>query len=320
VWTDLDRWQWENLVLPPGVRTASLSYTLPTAAAIRARAAFCPEGLSGRLEAGPFRDVRDGILVTDARHRMAVRLGSDGRFTIKPGDVLALGQFFHGAMTSDLQRRQEAVYRQLLEAAGPAAPGPTRPAILAWAAPLEVPLALAGEPERTGTALLVAPLALDRAPPGTAVTIPSAFLPYLAVPGPGVPSYTAAFDNRARVWLGPLLMGTRAFLRFQLPAELLPFRCRHAVLGVTIRAPWRRLEILGLAADSLVSLAATQSPLGALKFEITRPEVLQLDQAGGLVLGVEVGSGGEGKSREASAVGWKIDEVELQLQGETIAP
>ena len=180
-----------------------------------------------------------------------------------------------------------------------------------------MPFALSGDGRRVGAALLMIPLELQRSPPHTSVVVPAALLPFRVAPGPkGGPSL--AYDNRRNTWLGPLTRGTNILLRFQVPMELLPVRFQRAVLTVTVRAPSRNLDLLGSTAEGLVAWERRHSPLGPLRFEIVRPEGLLVDAEGGLLFGLKIGDIEGVQSNEASRIGWKIDDVQLELRGETL--
>src|SRR5437660_5913508 len=76
VQTDLDRWHWENLDLPPGVRTGPFRHTVRTAEPVEATVRFGPDGVEGRVTPGPFGRIEDALLSTPGRHVLAARLGA----------------------------------------------------------------------------------------------------------------------------------------------------------------------------------------------------------------------------------------------------
>ena len=319
LWTDMDRWHWEHLTLPSGVRTAPFTYATEMDQPVAARATFGPEGITGRLSAGEFGDVRDAVIATHAKRGLAVRLGHQGSFAAGPGDVLAAGQFIGGAVLSDQQSRQQQVYRQLLQG-GIFNKYPPRPTLLAWASPLDTRFTFAAGAQRTGEALIAVPLVFDRPAPDTEVVIPAPLLPYRTVPIADQVAGSMAYDYLEGKWLGPLAAGAKTMLRFECPAEILPLRVQRAKLSVAINAPSRELEIAGLLGDRIVTLASHQSPVGVMQFDIRRTDVLQPDSGGGILLGVNVGDlEGEGMDSTIKA-GWKIDEVRLEITGRTLTP
>src|SRR5262249_14799940 len=78
VQTDLDRWHWDNLELPPGVRAGPFRHTLRTPGPVEATIRFGPNGVEGRVASGPFRELEDALLITPGHPPLAVHLGADG--------------------------------------------------------------------------------------------------------------------------------------------------------------------------------------------------------------------------------------------------
>src|SRR5262249_36568030 len=122
VLTDLDAWHWEDLALPAGVRLAPFRYTARSEGPITAVARFGPEGLEGRLAAGPSRGLADALLTTPGGRNLSVRLGPDGAFSAGSQDVLSAEQFLAGAVLSDRQQRRQELLRACLQR--PAADNP----------------------------------------------------------------------------------------------------------------------------------------------------------------------------------------------------
>ncbi len=317
VWTDMDQWHWENLSLPVGVRDGPLSYSAELAEPIRARATFGPEGLSGTFSPGPLEDVSDAILAAPRERSLAVHLASDGAFTAGIADVQAPGHYLGETVLSDRQRQRQQIFQRMLQ--GRRSPKfPYRPMLLAWASPLDMGFEFGEGVRRSGGALVCVPLELERPAPGTRVAVPPPLLPYESVPLPGQVAGTATFNNLECRWVGPLTDPSRTMLRFQCPEELLPLRVAKAVISVKLNAPSRAVDILGLDGERVVSLARSQGPLGTFQATVDRREVLGLDPQGGLRLGIGVGPI-EGQTTGAiTSVGWKIDDVTLELWGETL--
>src|SRR5262249_36185449 len=92
VQTDLDRWHWENLELPAGVRAGPFRHTLRTAEPVEATVHFGPNGVEGRVAPGPFGRLEDALVRTPGPHTVAVRVGPDGSFRAGSDDELRGGQ------------------------------------------------------------------------------------------------------------------------------------------------------------------------------------------------------------------------------------
>lgn len=299
--TDLDRWHWENLDLPAGVRAGPFRYTLRTAEPVEATVRFGPNGAEGRVTAGPFQQLEDVVLVTPGQPALAIRLGADGAFRAGSEDQLPVGQFLVDGLLSDRQRTRQRLYEKLL-----AEPKPRslahRSLLLAWAEPVDMSFHLASEARMTGTALLTIPLRLERTPPGTPVTVPGAFLDCRRITG----------DGRALQVATESPLATTMRLRFQIPDSVRPLMLERARLALRLNAPGREV-VLG-AGD--VTLRRLSSPQGTQEVILDNPDLLQPDAQGAIFLSVQIGEA-PGGSGERSL--WRLESAGLELVGRTVA-
>jgi hypothetical protein len=322
VWTDLDAWHWENLTVPQGVWLSSFESASPLSRPVAARARFGAAGLTGTLTAGLFEELSDAVVATPAGRSMSVEWGPDGTFQAPNGNLLTPGQYVAGSLLSSAQHRRQAVYQQLL-ADGRRQGYPRRPMLFAWARPLDTKFSLADEAQRLGSALVAVELEMEQTPPGSDVALSAAFLPYTSARSPRDGAVTGIYDNRTGEWHES---GTpcEAWLRFQLPPEVLPLQVAQAALSVRATGPARRIEVFGRAGQQLVSLGSRNNPIGTLRFEIDRGDVLQLDSQGGLVLAVAIGDlhAQRDDSSDPSYEGerWRIEALSLELTGRTLEP
>jgi hypothetical protein len=299
--TDLGCWHWEGLSLPAGLRLAPFRATAATGQPLRAVATFGPGGLEGKLSAGPFADPSDAVLAVPGGRALGVRLGPGGRFRCGGGDALPAGQFLPGAVLSDSRQRRQEVYRQFLRGRGG-----ERPALLAWADPVDLGFRLGPPGRRVGEALIVAPLELARPDPGARVTVPGPLVPYQRIlrGAPTEPTRESQDDAEMH-------------LRFQLPPEVLPLRVERARLDARIDAPSRRVTVSGRAGGKPVELRRVESPLDPIRVEISDRELLRPDDDGGLHLYLSLrdlpGSGQGGEK-------WTIRRLELEVTGRTEGP
>ena len=333
VWTDLQAWHWENMALPAGIRTAPFHYSGKLAQPIQARATFGPAGLVGTLEAEPFRDLADALVVMPGQPILAANLAAGGKFTSGPGDVLAAGEFIGGTILSDERRRRRAVYKKMLDTPAndaakldnetaitrndPIHGYPSEPKLLVWAAPYDTQFTLPSVMQRVGSALLAIPLKFDHPAAGTSFVIPSPCVTYASGGTSG------AYVNRERRWISAMNNATTTTLRFKLPREVLPMKIKQANLTVTIDAPGRKLSITAGRGASEVSLATRNSPVGTVKLNIDRGDVLTVDAEGTFLLNIDVGTAA-GESRDAiggagrdigSFPVWRIEGVQLEVTG-----
>ncbi|HKB04233.1 MAG TPA: hypothetical protein VKD90_18560, partial [Gemmataceae bacterium] len=110
VQSDADRWHWENLELPGGVRTGPFRHTLRTADPLEATARFGANGLEGRVVSGSFSELEDALLSTPGRHTVAVHLKPDGTYRAGNDDELTGGQLIAGGLLTDRQRARQGLY------------------------------------------------------------------------------------------------------------------------------------------------------------------------------------------------------------------
>jgi hypothetical protein len=303
--TDMDSWRLEGLTLPAGVRSAPFRANMPTGAPITAVARLGPDGLEGKLEAGPFGDLEDAILSTQGGRNLAVRLNPDGSFRAGSQDALPAGQFLTGALLSDRQQRRQGLYRQFLRKGNPLPPHlDGRNALLAWASPLELPFTLGPEARTSGTALLAVPLQLERPAPGTLVTIPG---PLLAV--------RRILNGRPVRVILESRSPTTLHLRFQLPPELLPLEVERARLSAKIDAPGRLVTVAVGPATRPVEIHRTESPLQPLAVVLAGPQLPPLDDDGGLHLHLTLGEQQAGGQDLHRADSWTIHYIELEVTG-----
>jgi len=301
VQTDPDRWHWENLDLPAGVRGGPFRHTVRTREPVEATVRFGSGGVEGRVASGPFRQLEDALLSTPGRHTLAVRLGPDGSIRAGSADTVSGDQ----VMVSDRQRARQALYEKLL-----AEPQPryvaNRSLLLAWAEPVDMDFTLAPQARRTGEALLAIPLRFERTPPGTPVLIPSAFVDCRRVTGDGRPVPPGV---EART-------GMTLRLRFQLPASVLPLEVEGARFTVGLDAPAREVVLGGGAGDDAVPLRRLTGPVGVERVEIDDPRLLRPDGQGALYFNVVIG---EARGINAVRNVWRVESPALEVRGRTPA-
>jgi hypothetical protein len=309
--TDMDRWQWENLALPAGVRLAPFRHTLPTPEPITAVARFGPGGVEGKLTAAPFTSLADALLATPSGRHLAVRLHEDGAFTAGTRDILPAGQFLDSPVLSDRQQRRQDLYREFLNRKGPD-PG-DRSLLLAWADPVDTQFRLVPGGRTVGSALLVVPLRLERPAPGARVTIPGPLVRCQRVVLTGTRSSESPLIRESRA-------DTDMHLRFQLPATVLPFTVERARLTARIDAPSRKVSIAVRTGQEFVEVHRVDSPLDPIRVDVREERQLRLDEEGGLHLRLSIGdpSGGAGGGRRTSREQekWTIEYVELEVSGQ----
>lgn len=317
--TDRDEWGIRNLVVPAGQQFVPFSHSYQLDQPVTAVGTFGPDGLSGVIATGPFRNAADAILALPSTRNVAVQLGEAGRFSSGNDDTLAPGQFLTASMLSDEQRRRREVYNLMFQDDDDRSPYPSQPTLLFWSDPLDLGFQMLEGAEQNGSALVSMPLQLTRPQEGTRVVVPGPFVTYRSVGA----ETAATFDARKRRWSDPFLEGVDTTLQFQLPVELLPIQLENVTLTVDINAPSRELQITSVTEGPPVILDSRQSPLGRLTFEIDGDDV-QVNHAGELMLGINVADEKDENSNvildPSEAQFWQINDVQLEVVGVVVSP
>jgi hypothetical protein len=303
VQTDLDSWRYENLQLPAGVRQGPFRAT--TATPMSAVAAFGPDGLRGTFTAPMFRDPTDAVLAARGRDPVAVRFAADGAFAVGPADALSPGQFVAGAVLSDRQQRRQDVFRKLLTPAPPDHFG-DRDHLLAWTTAAHVPFATTEGARTVGASLAVVPVEYRPPPAGTRVLVPRAFVPYRRVlDGNAIGMTTeSAYPIDLRV-------------RFQVPPSVVPLEVEKATVTVKMKAGSRKVTLGGYAGERPTPLRVVDGPTEPVVLEVTDPQLLKLDAAGGWHFQLAVGGAAAGGGRLDEV--WTIESLGVEFVGTTAA-
>ncbi len=311
-WTDEGAWHWDSLELPAGVRTAPFQRPLALDAAVDCRASFGPDGLQGYVGPMPLRGLEDTVIAIPNQNSLAVSVDEEGTFRADADNVLAPGEFMSESLLSDEQVRRKQIYDQIL-GSKPKVNSIARPLLYGWSDPLDTGFVFPQTHRRESTFFSI-PLRLQRSPPGTVVRIPSTFVPYRAVVGPdGTPP--AAYANLMHEWI-EFKMATTEWLRFQMPATVLPLKLNKASVSINVRAPSRTLEILTLVGDRLVPVTSLRHPIGLYHCTIDQSEQLQLDAEGGLRIAVRVSADESADPKDQmTQAAWRIEQLQLEVTG-----
>jgi hypothetical protein len=311
-WTDEGKWYWEELELPPGVRTAPFACPVSLNEAVSCQASFGPSGLRGAIGPLPVGGLGDAVIAVPHQNAMAPLMAEDGTFSAGRDDVLARGEYLRGALVSDQQVRRKAIYVDLLDAKMEYDVHP-RPLLYVWAEPFENEFVFPQQNQLEST-LISMPLRLQTTPPGTQVQIPSPFVPYRAVMGPSG-KRPVAYTNISRQWIDCKL-ATTEWLRFQLPSTVLPLELQEVDLQISLRAPSRTVELVAPDGDSEQVVLKLKHPIGSYRCTIDKAELLQLDNQGGLQLAVRVGKDESSEpGDQMRQAEWLIEEIRMHVTG-----
>lgn len=312
VWTDEGRWHWEDLKLPPGVRTAPTEHVVHLEETVECRARFGPSGLIGSVAPLPFKGIEDAVIATPGQVALATRIRTDGSFDSGAGDVLARDEFVPDTWLSDVQQRRTDVYRLVLKRR-PDGIDSARPVLHFWTDPLDAGFEFP-QTNRLGSALISMPIQMDRSIAGSEVTVPSPFIPFRGIIGPDG-SRPASFNSLTKKW-GELAIAATEWLRFQMPETVLPLELSQATVSLDIRAPSRLVEILCLRDGAPVVVNELTHPIGTFETVLDRPAVLQLDEQGGVAIGIRVSSEESADSEDLMGQAtWKVESLQMSIVG-----
>jgi hypothetical protein len=314
VWTDLDRWRWENLSQGAGLRSAAFVASKQLPVRSTAVATFGPRGVSGSLSLPSGFTAADAVLATRTG-RVGVSLGADGRFTAQADQTFSEEQYLSAGLLSDEQHRRSQTLQGLLKRESQF----DHPMLLCWTAPWDLGMDFGAASNRAGSALVALPLQLERPPDGTEFLIPSPLLPYRGALGPDGLAPTGLYDHRSGEWIEKTGT-TSSWIRFQIPRVVLPVEPVAARLRVKVAGPVGKLQIAGWKDDRVVPINTWIDPVGTLSIEITDRQVLQPIDAGGLFLLV---TGGDPDRPELTKITseqgervlyWQIESLTMELQ------
>jgi hypothetical protein len=315
VWTDLGQWHWENLKIPAGVRTATFKRSTVLDQPLKAIGTFTATGLEAKLT-GPFATLSDALIAIPGQPHLAASV--DGTVVqADAGDLLAPGQYVSGTLLSNEQTRRQSVYEQLLKSHlhGPI----RRPTLMGWSAPLDMKFRFPDGVENVGAALWAIPLEMQRPASGTKVVIPSPLVRYAVVKGPGRAGTSALFDPHTGQWVRSS-NSSRTWLRFQIPEEVLPIDLQRVRLTMEITAPNRIVQVVRESDGQVESLSSDHNPIGRVTVVIEPPSIPDLDEHGGVRLGIAVGTDADSSTDADSNTdkknGWQIDWLQLEIAGQ----
>jgi hypothetical protein len=236
-------------------------------------------------------------------------------------------------MLSDEQQRRQTIYRKILS---PRQGNiyPQRPTLFVWGDSHSLGLTTPDVFRQSGATLYAIPLDIGRTLPKQPFLIPPTFIRVLnAATKHGA---SAVYNPRTGRWMEDATLATQSFFQFLLPREVVPCKVRAVEITLKIHAPSRTVELTGSKDNQQVVVATRANPSGVLTFTIDDPELLELDQAGGLQFGVTVSPTETQAAAEATRgqprdsddsdkshdsfehATWQIDYLRLQATGEAL--
>lgn len=312
VFDDYDRWDWRNFRAPPSVIGGPYwRVTRIGSEPCRVEATFGPRGLEGRVIGGEWKSFEDAIVLVPFRQGMAIDMQEDGSFVGTPNRILAPEQFVGARILSDTQRRRQQLLRDVVHHWGDRQ-FPSEPTLLFWTEPLDLPFEFAEHARKTGDAMAYAPLLLQRPASSARFTIPHSFLAIRPVAGPGSRGVSSAFQAASGTF-ARMNKESDTWLRVQLPEVLLPMELHRLEIQLRLNAPSRTLTLAAVDGAARVDLEQFRNPSGLITATIDRPELLKLDERGGLRFGLLMGPS---ESETDADPEWSIDNMQLTAEGQ----
>lgn len=339
IWDDDGNARWEQIDVASGsVRFARARESRALEHPLRARAVFGPQGLEGQITGvDQIGTPTDAIISAPPAPHSNSTIKTTGAFEAGSKDLLSQTEFLSGAMLTDEQQRRQTIYRKLF---APHAGNiyPQRPTLFVWGDSHSLGLTTPELFRESGATLYAIPLDIGRTLPKQPFLIPPTFIRMAS--GAAKQGSSAVYNPRTGRWMTDATLPTQSFFRFVLPREVIPCQIRTAEITLKIHAPSRTIQLTGSKGNRQVTVETHESPSGVLHFTINDPELLELDQDGGLRFGVTVSPTKE-QIAAASALRapsqapndpedsekaidsfahatWQIDYLHLQVVGETL--
>jgi hypothetical protein len=311
VWTDLDRWHWENLRPTTGLWTAAFRWSGDLPQRLAVQGTFSREGFVAHWTDSSLA-LTDAVIAIPGQPCLAVQ--ADGsRLLAGPDDVLPPGRYVAGSWLSDEQRRRQAVIERMLDPADGKAPQVLRPTLLAWSDPIDMGFQFPRAAERFGAAWWAIPLNIHRPAPGTQVVIPSPFVVFRAGSRADGGGASPLYDHRTGEWIASQ-KPSEMWLRFQAPQAVLPLRLDRARLTLQITAPGCTVEIRQSGGDPQQPLRQLNNPIGQTEVTFSGETLPSLDAKGCFLVGLAVrpaeAAGGRSQLRP-----WRIESVQMEIAG-----
>ncbi|HIA63330.1 MAG TPA: hypothetical protein EYN93_10620 [Planctomycetaceae bacterium] len=331
VWTDMDEWHWEGLMMPGGtVRSYPFEKPLRLEDSMVATATLTAAGLVGSYQLPGLNDIDHAMLVSPLGERSSVEL-VDGKLRVfntqlSNSEIDATTPVMDG----EAIRRLEFVNSLLSRNENQTVTFPSRYTLLVWSSPLDLGFAFPGDQNKIGSALTAIPLHVENTKPETRFVVPSIYQQYDVVSANGIGA-SVAYDNVKGKWVRePHNSQHQFWIRTKVPPSVLPAKITKATVLMDISAGGRPVNSVGGSFDDegrIIPeiLATIQSPNAAIEFVIDDVTYLTVDQHGYLYLGFNIGLDPiEGETREAMRArdtnySWFIRDVDISLEGETLA-
>jgi hypothetical protein len=313
IWTDMNKWEWQDLPQPPGLRTAEFQVSTEVPERVSAWATFGPEGLIGHVSTPEGVTPADAIIATQGG-RIAVELQQEGEFVASSDEVLGPDEYLRAGLLNDDQARRNTLLAELYP---PSEQRQLRePTLMFWTDPWDAGLQFADGNYESGMALVVVPLDLERPPAGTEVSLPSPLVPYREASGPDGYQPSGLFDARKGAW-APRARPSTSWLRFEWPGELQPIDVKSARLEIRVTGPMGKIELSMARGGEVVPLETFVDPVGSVSFELDETLLDDPEFDDGLLLRLFIGDPDRPELTQDPDTGkmsyWRVESLDLEV-------
>lgn len=332
IWSDSDRWSWENITQKLGMRTALTQTSSSVPVALAAEASIAANGLSGRVVLPEGLQMTDAILATSTG-RVALTMGNDGQWTVDQNSVLLPGQYIKASFLGDEQQRRTRIMSEMLVPV-PNKQVPAVPTVYGWTKAWDTGFSYGQDAPVTGSSLVAIPVSWTSGAPGQECTIPSPVLNYLEVTGPDGGRPSGYFDFRENKWLEKS-GETSTWIAFDLPREIMPVTLKRAAITLKVKGAMGRLKISGFKDGQVQPIQTWENPVGTLTYVVEDGSLIPLDANGRFTLRIDAGTSNaaayakeatpaEGSENAAPVVNesnltnyWQFEEISAQITVDT---
>jgi hypothetical protein len=331
LWTDIDQWSIDNNRFPRGMIHSSIHVTDRMVEPITAHWQLQDNGITGQIHAGD-KPIEDAVFLTH-RGFIPLEVDSQGRFQIAGGEKNEGKQMLFTTLLSESRIR----HRDLLELMFSDHNGLQafrQPAVAFWSAGVDAGFKL-GE-RSPPDALFIVPAQMT--PPGSQsqIHLPDVLLEYDSVnkPRPELAPELSAngsegsqqfsntrsgiYDGGADVWQ-QLSVQTDLTLRVKIPEYALPLKVEKLTVLVDALAPEMKFSFCIYSQDKQFPIGKPQTGQGRLLWSVSDPELLSLDDRGGLTIGLKIDASNQTKleSMRGMVPSWTIKDVYFDVLGRT---
>jgi hypothetical protein len=317
-WADLEPMRWDHVHFPSATLKTAVSGTAIGPEPISARGTFDMDGFRGQLKGAPGK--WESVIVGPGG-RLAPAFSNDGSFVAGPPQQLRPGETTHGAITPDVRHRIDAMQPWVADKYMN-----SDITLYTWTKALNTGVSIEREgsgelkSDRELMTLLSVPLEIDR-PLGRFI-IPPAFIKLSNARVPRIGGTTPVYDERNHAFMGRIPTGATATIRFEIPHTLLPLKVEKYTLHIDMAAPDRQVSVLAIrrgqeGRGAIRKVKSFSQPVGPITVDIPGEADLQLDNDGGVILGLEVSGPADPTSTSST---WTLNDMMLTVTANTQNP